>query len=122
MKFATSLDIAPTIIDRLGLPIPPSWEGNSLFSEENRIFTFHQLREHYAVIYTIGNLQLKYVFDSKTKKEQLFELNADLYETKNIINSIDSEYVNMMRGKLIHFNLDQSELPAATGDLMKVRQ
>jgi len=122
MKFATSLDIAPTIIDRLGLPIPPSWEGNSLFSEENRIFTFHQLREHYAVIYTIGNLQLKYVFDSKTKKEQLFELNTDLYETKNIINSIDSQYVNMLRGKLIHFNLDQSELPAATGDLMKVRQ
>jgi glucan phosphoethanolaminetransferase (alkaline phosphatase superfamily) len=122
MKFATSVDIAPTIVDRLGLPIPPSWEGNSLFSEENRDFTFHQLREHYAVIYTKENLQLKYVFDSKTKQEQLFELNTDLYETKNIINSVDSQYVNILRGKLIHFNLDQTELPGATGKLVEVRQ
>ena len=34
-SYATLVDIAPTIVDRLGLPVPESWEGVSLFSEEN---------------------------------------------------------------------------------------
>ena len=42
-KYATSVDIAPTIVDRLGLPIPESWEGNSLLSKETREFTYHQM-------------------------------------------------------------------------------
>jgi hypothetical protein len=62
------------------------------------------------------------VFDNKTKQEQLFELNTDLYETKNIKNSVDPQFGNFLRGKLIHFNLDQSELAGATGDLMEFRQ
>src|SRR5204862_5169484 len=32
LKFATQIDVAPTIVDRLGLRIPPSWEGRSLLS------------------------------------------------------------------------------------------
>ena len=110
LNFATSVDIAPTIIDRLGLPIPKSWEGNSLYSEGIREFTFHQMGEHYAVIYTKKNMRLKYIFDNRTKKEELFDLNLDLYETKNIIDSVgESRYVDILRNQLIHFHLNPVE-------------
>tara|TARA_B110000879_G_C11119559_1_gene491142 strand:- start:988 stop:1632 length:645 start_codon:yes stop_codon:yes gene_type:complete len=105
-KYATSLDIAPTIVDRLGLPIPESWEGNSLFSKNPSEFTFHQIREHYAVIHTKENLRFKYVYNSKKHEEELYDLNTDLYETKNIIDSVDIEYLISLRNQLSQFSLD----------------
>jgi phosphoglycerol transferase MdoB-like AlkP superfamily enzyme len=105
-KYATSLDIAPTIVDRLGLPIPESWEGNSLFSENPSEFTFHQIREHYAVIHTEENLKFKYVYNSKKHEEELYDLNTDLYETKNIIDSVDKQYLNSLRNQLSEFSLN----------------
>ena len=105
-KYATSLDIAPTIVDRLGLPIPESWEGNSLFSENPSEFTFHQIREHYAVIHTKENLRFKYVYNSKKQEEELYDLNTDLYEAKNIIDSVDKQYLNSLRNQLSEFSLN----------------
>ena len=56
--YATSVDIAPTIIDRLGLPIPESWEGKSLLSDDNREFKFNQMGNNYDII----NKKLKFLF------------------------------------------------------------
>ena len=106
-KYATSVDIAPTIIDRLALPIPESWEGNSLFSKGNREFTFHQMGDYYAIIHTKENMRLKYVFNNRTKKEELFELNTDLYETKNIIDSMNIQYINTLRNRMTQFRLNK---------------
>jgi glucan phosphoethanolaminetransferase (alkaline phosphatase superfamily) len=106
MRLATSLDIAPTIIDRLGLPVPKSWEGSSLFSQPGHEFSFHQMGEDYAIIDNGNRKLFKYVFNSKTKKEELFELKGDLYERKNLIDSADVQYVNFMRSKLVNFRLD----------------
>jgi len=105
-KYATSVDIAPTIIDRLGLPIPESWEGNSLLSKGIREFTYHQMYQNYAIIHSKDNLRLKYIFNSKTKEEAVFELNSDLYETKNIINTIDKQYIKDMRNRLTYFHIN----------------
>ena len=100
MAYATSVDIAPTIVDRLGLPIPESWEGNSLFSETSREFTFHQMGEDYAIIHSKENFRFKYVYNSETQEQELFELNSDLYETKNIIDSMEVKYLINLRNQL----------------------
>jgi arylsulfatase A-like enzyme len=42
LSFGTQLDIAPTIVDRLGLPIPSSWQGRSLAAVPSQRFTYHQ--------------------------------------------------------------------------------
>jgi glucan phosphoethanolaminetransferase (alkaline phosphatase superfamily) len=42
LKFATQVDVAPTILDRLGLMIPSSWEGASLLKPNIKSFTIHQ--------------------------------------------------------------------------------
>jgi glucan phosphoethanolaminetransferase (alkaline phosphatase superfamily) len=107
-EYATSVDIAPTIVDRLGLPIPESWEGNSLISKGMREFTYHQMYEHYAIIHTTDKFRLKYIYNTKSKEEELFDLNTDLYETKNIIASWDRRYVEAMRNRLTYFRITDS--------------
>jgi hypothetical protein len=44
LSFAVQVDIAPTILDRLGLPIPSSWEGQSLLAPARQRFTIHQTK------------------------------------------------------------------------------
>ncbi len=105
-KYATTLDIAPTIVDRLGLPIPETWKGNSLYTEEPREYTFHQIYEHYAIIHTTENSQFKYVYNRKTNKQEIYDLKNDLLETNNLIDSLNIEYVNSLRNKLSQFNLN----------------
>ncbi len=105
MTYATSVDIAPTIVDRLGLPIPETWEGNSLFSEKPREFTYHQMGKDYAIVHTKENLRYKYVYNGVTNEQELFELYRDLYETNNIIDSMDIKYVNSLRDQLTQFRL-----------------
>ncbi|HER40684.1 MAG TPA: DUF229 domain-containing protein, partial [Salinimicrobium catena] len=112
MEYATLVDIAPTIVDRLGLPVPESWEGVSLFSEEfNRQLTYHQQQsERFAIIHSKEDKRYKLMYDSKTGKQELYELNSDLYETNNIIDSLDLEYVNTLRWYMQEFDLDPDDL------------
>ena len=110
-NYATSIDIAPTIVDRLGLPIPESWEGVSLFSEEtNKQLSYHQQDSKYAIIHSKEDSRYKLIYDSKTEKQELYELNSDLYETQNIIDSLDIDYVNKLRYYMKEFNLDPKSL------------
>ncbi|MCP9200874.1 sulfatase-like hydrolase/transferase [Gramella sp. GC03-9] len=110
-RYASLIDIAPTIVDRLGLPIPEPWEGVSLYSEEdNRQLTYHQQDERYAIIHKNGDLRYKLIYDRKTKKQELYELNSDLYETTNIIDSLDVDYLNNLRWYMNEFNIDPERL------------
>lgn len=110
-SYATLLDIAPTIVDRIGLPVPDSWEGVSLFSEEdNKQLTYHQQGNHYAIIHSKEDMRYKLLYDSRTGKQELYELNRDLYETTNLIDSLDIEYVNTIRWYMKEFNIDPYKL------------
>lgn len=110
-SYASSIDIAPTIVDRLGLPIPQSWEGISLFSDTfDREFTYHQQGAQYAIIHTKEDMRYKLIYDSNTGKKELFELNSDLYETKNLIDSLDVKYINNLIWYMSEFNLDVSKI------------
>ena len=56
-------DIAPTILGRLGLPIPPSWSGQPLQTPTPQRFTFHQtyfLPNRFAVLYRDGEALFKF--------------------------------------------------------------
>lgn len=110
-SYATLLDIAPTVVDRLGLPVPDSWEGVSLFSEENnRQLTYHQQGDQYAIIHSKEDNRYKLIYDSRTEKQELYDLNNDLYETTNLIDSLDLEYVNSLRWYMNEFNLNPEKL------------
>lgn len=104
-NYATTIDIAPTIIDRLGLPIPKTWEGNSLYTRQIKTYTYHQMGEYYAIIHTQNNQQWKYLFNAQTKEESLYDLNKDLYQTQNCIKTANPNFINKMRTHLSHFRI-----------------
>ena len=100
---ATHVDIAPTIVDRLGLPIPGSWEGRSLLSENPKEFSFHQVNEVFAVIHKKGDEVYKYI-SSAEKGGELYELTRDLWEEANLVETIDPEYLDLLRAQMTMFN------------------
>ncbi|HVZ20904.1 MAG TPA: sulfatase, partial [Vicinamibacterales bacterium] len=77
LSFATQIDIAPTIVDRLGLPVPASWEGQSLLSPTRTRFTYHQtyfLPNRFAVVYRDGASLFKFIATPQYGKEELYDL------------------------------------------------
>ena len=111
LNYATLVDVAPTIVDRLGLPIPETWEGVSLFSEkQNRQLTYHQENTEYAIIHNQDSTRYKLIYNSKTDTQELYELNSDLYERNNLIDSIDREYINTLRWYINEFHIDPEKL------------
>lgn len=88
LNFATQVDIAPTIIDRLGLKIPESWHGHSLLRPAGEWYNFHELRfgnPRQALTIQIGNKIYKYFSTASGQNEELFELNTDPTEKHNLI-------------------------------------
>jgi len=88
LSFAVQVDIAPTILDRVGLPIPESWEGQSLLRPERKRFTFHQtyfVPNRFAVIYRDGHALFKFIATPQYGKEELYDLTCDRGEVRNLV-------------------------------------
>ena len=87
LSFAAQVDIAPTILDRLDLPVPASWEGESLLSAHPTRFTYHQtyfLPNRFAVIYRDGPQLYKFISTPQYGKEELYDLVHDPAESHNL--------------------------------------
>lgn len=90
--YATHIDIAPTILAKLGLPQPSSWQGRSLTEPYRPTLTVHQtrLRERSCVALLDSNAPnlVKYiscVHQNGTRSEEYFDLAADPGERTNLI-------------------------------------
>ena len=100
LEFASQPDVAPTIIDRLKLPIPSGWEGKSLLNRNIKEFIFSQTRQNpplYAVIYRDRGKIHKYI--TGQNKEELYELTGDPGERHNLLPTADSELLRLLREK-----------------------
>jgi len=87
LSFATQVDIAPTIVDRLGLPIPASWEGESLLSPTSKRFTYHQtyfVPNRFAVLYRDDKALFKFIATPQYGDEELYDLRKDSGESHNL--------------------------------------
>lgn len=87
LSFAAQVDIAPTILDRLGLPVPASWEGESLLAPSPRRFTYHQtyfLPNRFAVVYREGAQLYKFIATPQYGKEELYDLAHDPQEAHDL--------------------------------------
>jgi arylsulfatase A-like enzyme len=107
LEFASQLDVAPTIIDRLGLNIPSSWEGKSLLNQAIKSYSYQQTRGGpyiYAVLYREGMNIYKYIRwernrDTGKVREELYELNSDPAELRDLLPSADPELIQKMGTK-----------------------
>jgi glucan phosphoethanolaminetransferase (alkaline phosphatase superfamily) len=109
LAFATQVDIAPTILDRLGLPIPASWEGQSLLAPARRRFTYHQtyfLPNRFAVLYRDDRALFKFIATPQYGKEELYDLTLDHGEVHNLVTE-QPALSELLRDKVRAYRLEE---------------
>jgi phosphoglycerol transferase MdoB-like AlkP superfamily enzyme len=102
LKYATQIDVAPTVVDRLGLEAPSCWQGRSLLGHSGSQYSFHQTATSfpsYAVIYRTGGAIYKYL-RQYGQEEALYELVSDPGEKHNLIETTDPAIITHMREKM----------------------
>jgi glucan phosphoethanolaminetransferase (alkaline phosphatase superfamily) len=87
LEYATQSDVAPTILERLGLPKPREWQ---VVSSPPKQFSTHwtdRARPRHAVVYREQGRIWKYMYMRRWGQlvEELYELGADPNETSNLI-------------------------------------
>lgn len=86
LRFATLLDVAPTIAQRLGIPAPTSWEGRSLLAQPDERWTFHRTatsESTWAVVHDSRDARHKYI-RHPDGREELYDLQRDPTEHDNL--------------------------------------
>lgn len=106
-EYATQEDISPTIIDKLGLPKPLTWEGQSLLNHKRiRKYSYLCYKDSFAIISHEDNRLIKYIIDRKVNKEEIFDLKTDPHESMDIINSISKQELLIFRKLMKKFISD----------------
>ena len=79
MTFATQVDIAPTILDRLGLPIPASWEGQSLLAATRSASPITRPTSRPIALRCLSRRDalFKFIATPQYGTEELYDLTAD---------------------------------------------
>jgi glucan phosphoethanolaminetransferase (alkaline phosphatase superfamily) len=87
LAFGTQLDVAPTVVDRMGLPIPADWEGVSLLRAAAPRQTMHQTKltkPCFAIIDYASDRMLKYMQCRGGAREELYDLSSDATERHDL--------------------------------------
>jgi hypothetical protein len=96
--------VAPTIVDRLGLPVPSSWQGLSLLREEpTERYTFHQTTtpEPQVVRMVVHRTRNEtYKLMSSQRGEELYEIGSDPLEVKNLVSTAPQALLEDLRVRL----------------------
>ncbi len=88
--YGSQIDIAPTIVDRLQLPIPKTWEGRTLKNKIKARTTFHETQngDGHSVLASVsknGNKMNKFIYIPDTDERFFYNLTIDPKEQRNII-------------------------------------
>jgi len=80
------VDVAPTVMDLLGLAAPDAWQGRSLFSSDrgSRAYYFAPVTGAFA----LRQDNLKLIYDENRGVNEVYDLAADPLETRNIAASV----------------------------------
>jgi len=79
-KPAELIDVAPTILNLLNIPIPQQFQGQNLFlSEKKFAFTMK------PSVYSLASKDTQFIFDNTTDKNQYFDLNKDPMEKNDLV-------------------------------------
>ena len=107
-RLAVTTDVAPTILDLLGLPRPGIWQGQSLFSDQHRDGTiFFSPWNGFLTGFVEGHT--KVIYNASTEQIELFDLSQDPQERQNLA-SERPEQVEVYRDKLAQWLTWQSAI------------
>lgn len=87
----SQIDIGPTILSEIGLPIPDTWMGQPLQEPVVPGFAYFEGRRLKGVIDDRSpDAVWKYVFDPKTGAERVFNLTTDPHENRDVLSTISA--------------------------------
>ena len=119
LGFARQIDIAPTIVARLGLPIPDSWQGLSLLEPGGARYALATVRPSDGTAMLIDRRPgavykyLRYSGARLDAREELYELSSDPYEAIDLFDGADRELTGELRGVLDRMISDPGFLTGA---------
>ncbi len=102
-RFASQIDIAPTLLSLLRLPVPPTWEGLNLLGDTSRTTAFLAARRANSwrgVIQRNADGAYKYLFFGPLNgqwNEALFDLRSDPEERHDLIRNPPPATLNALR-------------------------
>jgi hypothetical protein len=97
-EYPSQVDIAPTILKELELPIPAPWVGNPLQLPDKPQFTFFQEHAFAGVIDHRDRARTwKYWRDDNSGDEHVFELNSDPHEDHDLRDSLPPDRLTELR-------------------------
>jgi hypothetical protein len=102
LDVAAQIDIAPTILDRLGLPVPGTWTGRSILEPAPRRYSFHQTSmkpTRHAVVYRSDAGVYAYLTSSSWSDEELYDVTHDPAE-RHDLSAARPDLLAQLRGAL----------------------
>lgn len=103
LEYGSSMDIAPTVLDLLGLPSPSTWEGRSLLLPPTERLTLHLTPGMSAILARDGASYYSYIRagdpSAPALREELYDLRADPKEQQNLMTSARPSLVQQLRGE-----------------------
>jgi glucan phosphoethanolaminetransferase (alkaline phosphatase superfamily) len=101
-RFASQVDIAPTLLRELAMPAPATWKGTALQDAAPRDFIAFQERWDIGLYDLRDEVTIwKYWLNSKTREEFVFELNRDPGEQFNRVSTAPSELRREWRRRVL---------------------
>ena len=97
---ASVTDLAPTLLDRIGAPIPEHWTGVSLARAGTRKYTLMQAQDRYAVIGSFGPELYKYHYRVSDRAGELVRLGPGGAESKPLPPEAHAAVLQDLRAEL----------------------
>ena len=105
-RIASQIDIAPTILRELGLPVPDTWLGVPLQSAERKRPVYFQQVTEAGLYENDGASRLfKYWRDFNTDEEFVFDVESDPGELHNLVESTPPSRLSNWRLQVAHGGL-----------------
>jgi arylsulfatase A-like enzyme len=79
---ASLLDLAPTVLDLMGLPVPTEYQGTSLLSPGERAALF--FTDYSLPLVGVRDGNWKFIAELNSSRSKLFDFEADPKETRNL--------------------------------------
>jgi hypothetical protein len=103
-RVASLADTAPTVLDLLGLPLPPGWQGGTLLDPRSRVALF--CTDYSLAFLGLRDGRWKCIHELDSGRTQLFDLENDPDETTDMANS-HPELIGAYRDHLLRWSAAQ---------------
>ncbi|MGH8239175.1 MAG: sulfatase-like hydrolase/transferase, partial [Steroidobacteraceae bacterium] len=98
----SQVDIAPTLLTELGLPIPSTWQGQPLQTRQADDFIYFEGSQNFGLIDRRNPARImKYWANGQTGSEHAFDLSADPHEQRDLLANVTPDTLLAWRARVV---------------------